>query len=341
MYKNKLINVINKYKKTNKISIKNNIIFLDAVDLSIIENTENIKLNSVSKQLSIIDQHHRFHKNDKESYYSNGIIENMYNIKCNYNWVLGYLLIKQYGFLFDQDVSFILTGVKDYHIINGMLHYISNNKNENCIIKKINYKCIDLSQNTEIIKDNVLNGIVDNNFININNINYWKSKMSYNYINCIVNIINPINTNINILLSLCVYVNSLFFSNKGVLITRIFDTYEMAQMYIDYILIFCLLFKNINLFKIPVSKNNIITYRYYIICNKKNKFGLSDWFSKKILSIIDLNEELYIDQSIISDEIILIKAKILTFYKQNTDLSAELHTDLSAELSNLIITLDI
>ena len=115
----------------------------------------------------------------------------------------------------------------------------------------------------------------------------------------------------------------------------------MAQMYIDYILIFCLLFKNINLFKIPVSKNNIITYRYYIICNKKNKFGLSDWFSKKILSIIDLNEELSIDQSIISDEIILIKAKILTFYKQNTDLSAELHTDLSAELSNLIITLDI
>jgi hypothetical protein len=286
-----LLKNINQYVK----SVQDNTIdILNHTSLNIdINNINTIKLNPVADSCFLQTNTGYVHKSPI-LYYKNGIISKMYNVgDVSYDYIFGYIVFKQYCKLFTHNIYFLFSGINNYDIVNGISKYMIESTNK----YNIKYKFITDSNNS-IDKHDLLKGIVNNDLGNTNNVTYWKSKLYNKGINCIFNAINPSNSK-NILLSIMYYALDPMFYKSGILFTRIFDTNELAQEYIDYILLFCIVFKNVNIFKIPNSKNDIISYRYYLVCHKKNKLSSEyNWLNKKLLSIIDFNEKLVLVDSV-------------------------------------------
>jgi hypothetical protein len=304
-----LLRNINAYVK----SVQNEPIdILNVIRLDI--HVDNINVIKIQSDSYFLKENIPLNYTHNTEYYKNGIISKMYNVSdVSYDYILGYVIFKQYSRLFANNIYFLFSGIDNYDIIKGISKYILEGVN----IYSIKYKFI-TNANISLNKQDLLKGVVDNDFVNTNNITYWKSKIYNKNINCIFNVINP-SKNIHILTCILYYALDTFFYKNGILITRIFDTESMTQDYIDYILLFCIIFKNVELFKIPISKNNKISYRYYLMCNKKNKLSNEyNWVSKKLLSIVDSNEKLVLVNPVSLDVKLDIITKIREFYKPVT-----------------------
>jgi hypothetical protein len=246
-----------------------------------------------------------------EKFYKNGFIENtFFNNKddeknsiqkfskkiCYYNWLLSFNIFLHYtnnkklDFIKNNNIRLLNMGNGKGDFITGMYYYyytsnISkkipklsnfninwagidiNNKSSNSnyckfsdLLKKyINPECYDIihfESNDDILEYK--------NFIDLKN--------TIDNVNIIYNNIKPLADGKKNKIMLSVAILSIYtLDNNGIMITKILEPEYWDGSYIDYIILFSLIFTKTDIFRFPIYKKNKIYYRYYLIgCCKKN-----------------------------------------------------------------------
>lgn len=257
-----------------------------------------------------------------ELFYGDGILGNLYNLKkCDYNWFFGYLFFRQYNNLF-KDFNFTAeNNIKCFHVglgnggfIIGMEYYFNelSKKKEGCDIQWLG---IEKHLDNSFILEHKKNII----FLCItiyNNLNYVKNIIEdeLNKIHLLTNHVVPKFKKNKILISMAILSITILHSN-GVLLTRILNLEDWDDDFLHYILLFGMIFENIQICRYPVCKKKYIRYRYYLICHGQKPILHVSNVYRKLVMLLKNNEIknlLFLPNIIANDKIQKWKDNILT-----------------------------
>lgn len=236
-------------------------------------------------------------------FYSPGILSNLYSIhNCDYNWLLGYIVFKQYNHLFNDKIDCFHVGFGNGGFILGMQYFFSNGAMNNTQIDwlGVDEKITKFAFNNS---DNVVHGVICDNIMIHDTLCNIKVIINnkFNKVNLITNNILPILNKKKILISIAILVLSTLHPN-GVLLTRILDPTYWYPDFIQYLLLFGMIFKNMEIFRYPVCKNKCVQYRYYLLCYYKKSVLYESKIYRKLLMLLENidTEKLLFKQNIIN-----------------------------------------
>lgn len=267
-----------------------------------------------------IKSNHKFKTN--ELYYNDGILGNLYNVNnCDYNWVFSYVIFNQYHHLFNNCINCFHIGFGNGGFISGMEYFFTNSKSLNDDIYEstyeINWSGVDIKHNNFSAKyqENIIHGFKCDNLILYSNLNHAKTIIENNMskINLLTNNVTPNLKKNKILISTAILALTVL-SNTGLLLTRILNPEYWSGDFINYILLFGMIFKNMEICRYPICKKSYIKYRYYLICYKKKHILHNSNVYRKLLLLLrnDETEKLiFIDDVINTNEVKEWKSKIL------------------------------
>lgn len=321
----KLIQLIQKFKEKRKgESIIDIEYIIHGIDISLditIPNSTLFQWNTAS-EFVMHSPKGNYKFKTKELFYSPGILENLHNIeKCDYNWLLGYIIFSQYYHLFGTNIKCFHVGFGNGGIISGMQYYFSNIKNNAIKDTQIEWIGIDKKQNkfTECNSKNIIHGFSCDDVLLHNTISHIKVIINNNFnkVNLITNDILPNFKKNKILISIAVLTLSILQPN-GVLLTRILSPEYWNDDFINYIILFCMIFKSTEIIRYPVCKKQNVRYRYYLLCHDKKHILHESKIYRKLLMLLkdDNTKKLILSQDITdSFEINEWKTKLMELHK--------------------------
>lgn len=135
----------------------------------------------------------------------------------------------------------------------------------------------------------ILHGYVDDNLLNDNNVQYVKTTVEnrFNKTNIIFNNIKPrmCNNKNKILLSVAMLSTTLH--KNGIMITKILEPEYWDKHFINYLLLFALIFESTEIFRFPVCKNGKGYFRYYLTCHTRKKMLYNNIIMIKLRSMLN------------------------------------------------------
>ena len=324
--------LFNKYKNNNVKPVKDILklhdISLDLVIPSDLFNAEITNIKTIVKS--------NFKVQSEEKFYGNGIISNtFFNLEfndfakyCDYDWLLSFAVFMQYFKIDNESVesNSKLELVKSHNIklfvmgpgnggfITG-LHYFINNSSmaEKNILKnyEINWFAMDYNEkkvakfdkilNKFNFKDNILHGFVNDDLSNTNNLMYVESMLNNKFTNSnvIFNNIKPRmkNNKSKIMVSLA-YLTLSTLSKSGLMITKILEPEYWDTCFINYLLLFALIFNKTEIFRFPIckgkkGKKGKTTFKYYLVGSFRKTFLYNTLLCKKIIYILNTDQTIH------------------------------------------------
>jgi hypothetical protein len=281
-----------------------------------------------------------------ELYYNNGILGNLYNINnCDYNWVLSYVIFNQYHHLFNNSINCFHIGFGNGGFISGMEYFFTNSKSLNDdiyeSIYEINWLGTDIKHNKFSAKyrENIIHGFKCDDLILYNNLNHVKIIIENNMIkiNLLTNNVIPNLKNNKILISTAILALTVL-SNNGLLLTRIVNPEYWSGDFINYILLFGMIFKNMEICRYPICKKSHIKYRYYLICHKKKHILHNSNIHRRLILLLKNNDTeklIFLSDVIDNDEVNAWKSKILLLQQTYINSSDNPRDDLNEILKLL------
>lgn len=283
--------LLNKIDLCTDISIPNTLLFND-YDNNIFQSIQEKNHISSNIENKIITD---------ELYYGNGIIGNIYNIKnCDYTWLLGYFFIKQYNKFFNKNINCFIIGDKNNSFVNGMRYYSSIPINFKYNIDSLRMYLNNCDNETST---DTINGFKDNDLTTYSNLNHCKYMIEKKFgkINLLFSKIKPNEKNNKILVSIAILSVTVLKKN-GVLLTSILDPTFWDGVFLHYILLFVMIFDNVQIFRYPICKKKCIKYRYYLVCHNRKSILHNSIFYSRLSKLLnsDINRLLFL-QNIIDD----------------------------------------
>lgn len=304
-----MLNTIN-FGETNKIiklydvslknTLPNNNIFDFESHEIILKNINSIKSNYKTKT------NEKFYKNGviENTFFNNKndtkLIHKFSKKICYSNWLLSFNIFLHYtsnkklDFIKTNKIRLLNIGNGRGDFITGMYYYFNTSNISKKIPKlqnfNINWACIDVNNNPENSQyfkfSNLLNhhinpecydiihGESNDDILEYKNLLYLKNIIDnrFDNINIIYNNIKPHSDGKKNKIMLSIAILSLYtLNNNGLMITKILEPEYWDGSYIDYIILFSLIFNKTDIFRFPIYKKNKIYYQYYLIgCRKKN-----------------------------------------------------------------------
>lgn len=304
-----MLNTIN-FNETNKIiklfdiSIINNLPNNNIFDLES-HQIILVKKNSV-KSNNILKTSEKFYKNGfiENTFFNSktdtNLIHKFSKKICYYNWLLSFNIFLHYtpnkklDFIKNNKIRLLNIGNGRGDFITGMYYYFNTSNISKKITKltnfNINWACIDINNNSEnsrylkfseLLKQYInpdcydfIHGDSSDDILEYENLVYLKNiiERRFDDINIIYNNIKPQIDGKKNKIMLSIAILSLYLlNNNGLMLTKILEPEYWDGSYIDYIILFSLIFNKTDIFRFPVYKKNKIYYQYYLIgCCKKN-----------------------------------------------------------------------
>lgn len=256
-----------------------------------------------------------------ESYYNNGILGNLYKIhNCDYNWVLSYMIFNHYYHLFNNCINCFHIGFGNGGFISGMEYFFANSKSINNVTYgskyEINWLGTDIKRTKFSAKhrENIIHGFKCDDLILYSNINHAKIIIENNMskINLLTNNVIPNSKKNKILISTAILALTVL-SNDGLLLTRILNPEYWSSDFLNYILLFGMIFKNAEICRYPICKKSHIKYRYYLVCYKKKHTLHNSNIYRKMILLLRNNETerlIFLPDIVDNDEVKEWKNKI-------------------------------
>jgi hypothetical protein len=212
-----------------------------------------------------------------ECFYSDGILGNVYNIRdCDKYWLLAFCTSAHFRGTFTDEIKCFVMGYNSPTIINGLHHYCYNSnfgKDDHLELQWMgmgfNAHKVLISKENQI---NILHGITQDDLCDRDNLLHVKrlveNKMGT--INVLYNNISP-RSDHRILLSASALI--LTSMPSGIFISKISNPKYWNDNFINYLLLFALLFNQTNICRFPVStkknKYSILSFQYFLICHDR------------------------------------------------------------------------
>lgn len=269
----------------------NSDIYLQISDISINEELPNkLLFSNKSTNKNIIKKTRKIYKT-KELYYSNGILGNLYNLnKCDYNFMLSFILFKKYNFLIQTSVKCFHIGFGKGGLIHGLEYFFNNGSASIYNIEWLGMRgdvSIDFAHNN-LNNINYMDLSINTNLMYIQNM----IDVKYNKIDILTNNIVPTYKNNKILISLAILSIKLL-SSTGFLFTRIpLPDYWSGYM-LHYLLLFSMIFNNTEIIRYPICRHKRVKYRYYLICYYKKRTLHESMIYRRLISVledVDINQ---------------------------------------------------
>lgn len=276
---------------------------------------------------------------------------------CDYNWLLSFNIFLYYSnspeysfdFVKNNEVRLLNLGNGKGDFISGMYYYFTNsniskitndtkhlkhydikwlgtdinNTNANIYFRKLSKL---LSTNIKDDTYHIIHGFSNDDILEYKNLMYIKTMVDNKLesINVLYNNIKPrmIYKKNKVLLSVAIL--SLYsLSNTGLMITKILEPEYWDGNFINYIVLFALIFNKTEIFRFPVYKNRKTYFRYYLSgCGKKHLI-YNKILVRKLIFILqnDTIEQPKLLRSVIEcDEINDWRKKILSIQKKYTSI---------------------
>jgi hypothetical protein len=249
-----------------------------------------------------------------ECFYSDGILGNIYNIHdCDKYWLLSFCTAVHFRDNFSDNIKCFVMGYKTPTIINGLYHYCNNSKfgkNNQLSLQwmGMGFDAYKVPVSKEY-KNNILRGFTQDDLCNHDNLSHIKRSIENKMgnINMLYNNISP-ESDHRILLSASVLVmTSMPF---GIFISKIPEPNNWNDNFINYLLLFALLFNNTDICRFPVSTKNtkntqsVLSFQYFLICHDRKKILHKITAYRKILTYMKKCEILNSDILNFTDDII-------------------------------------
>jgi hypothetical protein len=277
-------------------------------------------------------------KNDlitNECFYSDGILGNVYNIQdCDKYWLLSFCISAHFQDKFTDDIKCFVMGYNSSTFINGLNHYCNNTRLElHWLGMGFNTK-----HNNNNNNNNILRGFSQDNLCDRDNLTHIKHTIENKMgnINMIYNNISP-EPNYRILLSSAVLV--LTSMPSGIFISKIPEVNNWNDNFINYLLLFALLFNNTEICRFPVStsnKSNILSFQYFLICHDRKKILHKITAYRKILTYMKKCEKENSDILNFSDEITAIDWKTNVMNIKQKYIQADLQDNPQLKLCEIL-----
>lgn len=225
---------------------------------------------------------------------------------CGHNWLLSFNLFLHYtsltnasslDFVKTKEVRLLNIGNGKGDFISGMYYYFLNSNiskvnNETMHLRQYDLKWlgIDTDNNAsnihfrkfnKLLNTNVdpetydiIHGFATDDILEYKNLMYVKTMVDNKFgdVNVLYNNIKPrmVYKKSKIMLSIAIL--SLYSLNiNGLMITKILEPEYWDSNFIDYLVLFSLIFNKTDIFRFPVNKKHKTYYRYYLVgCCKKN-----------------------------------------------------------------------
>jgi hypothetical protein len=315
--------------------------------------------------------------NELDTDYDNLKLVKYFSTKiCDYNWLLSFNIFLHYtnttkhsfDFVKNNEIRLLNLGNGKGDFISGMYYYFTNSnisKNtrvakhlKHCDIKWIGIDINNTDTNiyfrklvrllsTNIDKDtyHIIHGFLNDDILEYKNLMYVKTMIDnkMDSINVLYNNIKPRMTNKKNKILLSVAILSVYsLSNAGLMVTKILEPEYWDGEFINYLVLFALIFNKTEIFRFPVSKNNKTYFRYYLSgCCKKNVIH-NKHIGRKLMYILQnyIIEQPKLLSSIIDcEEIIEWRKKILDIQKMYIETTetpiTQLHTNIN-QLKDII-----
>jgi hypothetical protein len=246
-----------------------------------------------------------------ECFYSDGILGNLYNIKdCDKYWLLSFCISAHFRNAFTDEIKCFVMGYNSPTIINGLHHYCYNSnfgKDDNLELQWMGMG-FNASKENQV---NILHGFAQDDLCDRNNLLHIKrlieNKMGN--INVLYNNISP-ESDYRILLSASALV--LTSMSSGIFISKIPNPKYWNDNFINYLLLFALLFNKTNICRFPVStknkkiknKHSILSFQYFLICHDKKMILHKITAYRKILTYMKKCEILNSDILNFADSVV-------------------------------------
>jgi hypothetical protein len=167
--------------------------------------------------------------------------------------------------------------------------------------------------------ENIIHGFTCDNILLHSNLNHAKViiENTFNKVNLLTNNIFPKLKKNKVLVSIAILSLTVLQSN-GVLLTRILNPEYWDSSFLHYILLFGMIFENVEIFRYPICKNKHVKYRYYLICHGKKHILYNSLVYRKLVMLLkkDETEKLVFLQNITDTTLINEwKEKILELQK--------------------------
>jgi hypothetical protein len=317
-----------KIKHIGDCNINQKIIFdknsINTVDISIpIIIPNSLLFKSITEtNIKTQKQKKQIHKTN-ELYYGNGILGNLFGLNdCDYNWVLSFVIIKQYGYLFTNTVKGFHIGFGNGCIITGLKYFLQS-------MHEFDWIGIDKNTENQFVlshQENIVNGFVCNDLLLDCNLKHAQLIINnkFNNVNLITNNITPTHKKNKIMISLAI-LSIKILSPDGFLLSRITSPEYWDKYMLHYLLLFGMIFKNTEIIRYPICKNKRVKYRYYIMCYNKKQILHSSVIHRRLTNILKNNSANHLEflQNIMdTDEIKEWQKKIVElqyFYNNSID----------------------
>jgi hypothetical protein len=233
-----------------------------------------------------------------ESFYSDGILGNIYNIhNCDKYWLLAFCTSAHFRGTFTDKIKCFVMGYNSPTIINGLHHYCYNSDFSKEDHLELQWMGMGYNSHKVLIskedQNNILRGFTQDDLCDRDNLSHIKriveNKMGN--INILYNNISP-ESNYKILLSASTLV--LTSMPSGIFISKLSNPKYWNDNFINYLLLFALLFNKTDICRFPVStkknkktKNDnysILSFQYFLICHDRKKILHKITAYRKILT---------------------------------------------------------
>lgn len=310
----RLQQLLQRFKKKLKkeyLEYSNNYIFDNAV-ISLSEELPNnllFNLNEDNYPKQIL-KYNRIVTNEK--FYKNGILGNVYDLhQSSYNWLFGLCIFKQYYHIFGNNIKCFYMGFDKNDFHKGAKYFLDKINDV-----KIEWLGMDINQSEN--QEQIIHGFVSDDLLNANNIIHTKTIVDNKFgkINLLVNFISPKKKQRKILLSAAILTISNL-SHNGIFITRILSPENWDDCFIDYILLFSMIFKDTEICRYPIQRKNYVEYRYYLICFGRNKILYNSLIYRRLVMLLKNKKHLrFLPMINEMPEVKLWKEKILELQKK-------------------------
>lgn len=233
-----------------------------------------------------------------ENFYNNGIIGNLIKEKknklqkpkfskfCNHNWLVSYIIMKRFSFSRFSEIKILNIGNSNNGFMAGIYYFILENniKIKWFVVDKKNNmknKCYEtfykyLYHNKIDIKNHVIHDYPDfenySDFVNIISL----TETRFNKVHFLYNNIQP-KTKVLILFAIA---SIKLLHNDGIFITKILEPEYWSGIFENYLLLFALIFTELDIFRLPICKNNKVFFQYYMICKTKKSYCMDVLYRK-------------------------------------------------------------
>jgi hypothetical protein len=231
-----------------------------------------------------------------ECFYSDGILGNIYNIQnCDKYWLLSFCIAVQFRKSFTNEIRCFVMGYNSNMFIDGLHHYCSYSKFGKVVQTGLKWMGMGFDahkfeQKFEINQGYILHGFVQDDICSRDNLAHVKHQVEIKLgnINMLYNNVMPIDC--RILLSAA----SLIMTSMptGIFISKIPDPVKWNANFINYLLLFSLLFNQTTVCRFPVStknkdKNNgysLLSFQYFLVCHDRKRILHKTTAYRKILT---------------------------------------------------------